>query len=139
MAQERRSPLPVGKYWVDVYEKDWGMFQDWLDRNRSIVKVIATEQYDEEDPKRQWFLFQVTGGPGGEFLPQWDGPGFPTIADAAINSSQDTSTLQDAIDHGRKEDAERWEKLQKAAIALGVVSGIWGLVKFIREIRELKG
>ena len=135
MAQERRNPLPVGKYWVDVFEPDWAMFTDWLDRNRGIVRVLVNETHSDETPKRVWYLFEVNGGPGGEFLPVWDGPGFPTIAGTGISSSQDTSTASEALDEINKRDKERWETLGRVAIGLTVVTGIWGVVKLIREIR----
>lgn len=135
MTQERRNPLPAGKYWVDVFEPDWAMFQDWVSRNTGIMKVLTTQEFDSE-PKRIWYLFQVTGGKSGEFLPIWDGPGFPTIADSSINSSEDTSTLKDSIAETDKQTAETWDKLEKAAIALTVVTGIWGLYKLVKEIRS---
>lgn len=86
MALERRNPLPVGRYWVDVFEPEWQRFDSWLKLNAHFVKVHADELHDDEDPERRWILFEVLT----PMLVGWLGPGLPTIADKSIQSSDDT-------------------------------------------------
>lgn len=76
MALERENPLPVGVYWLDVWEKDQAMFRKWLADNREKVEVIRTASHKRtsEYPARDWYLFK-THEPV-----RWEGPGFPTIA-----------------------------------------------------------
>ena len=86
-AMERANPLPVGKYWVDVFTPQEAAFQDWLRRNKANVIVTTTESYDPIDgsPGRAWRLFEVNSPV------MWEGPGFPTIAGPGVNSSTDTA------------------------------------------------
>lgn len=87
---ERRSPLPIGTYWIDqVGNENIRLFEDWLARNGGIVGLLSTEQTDD-DPRAFWYLFKVTGGPNGQFLPQWDGPGLPNIAEPGVKKAADT-------------------------------------------------
>jgi hypothetical protein len=91
---ERRSPVPVGRYWVDMFRTEnfdqVQAMQEWLQANTGIVRSISTEEDEESDPPRGWFLFEVTGGPEGKFLPEWVGIGFPTVAGPEVLSSDDT-------------------------------------------------
>lgn len=86
MAMMRDNPLPIGKYWVDVFEKDSGAFRAWLANNQSGITVEKTENFlpRGDYPGRTWYLFQVTSPT------PWLGPGFPTIADDGVHTSPDT-------------------------------------------------
>jgi hypothetical protein len=86
-AVERTNPLPVGKYWVDVFEPQESAFLDWLRRNKTNVAVTSTESFDAagDYPARVWRLFEVNAP-----VP-WEGPGLPTIAGPNVKSSADTS------------------------------------------------
>jgi len=90
---ERRSPLPKGRYWADMFvQPDFDQvaaMNEWLTANRGVVRLESSQSFDS-DPPRTWYLFEVTGGPGGTFLPEWVGIGFPTIATADVHSSDDT-------------------------------------------------
>jgi hypothetical protein len=85
-AMERANPLPIGRYWVDVFTPQEAAFQDWLKRNKGNVAVTTTESFEPIDdyPGRVWRVFEVNAP-----VP-WEGPGFPTIAGADIKSSDDT-------------------------------------------------
>lgn len=80
MALERKSPLPPGRYWVDVPPSDRSGFAAWLQANRGHVAVRSTSE--SGDSGWQWILFDVTA-PAMAF---WQGPGYPTIADPSITS-----------------------------------------------------
>lgn len=86
MAVEKRNPLPPGRYWVDVFDRDRAAFREWLDSYSGVVVVLSTESYDANagGPARDWYLFHVHGHVA------WNGPGYPTIADAQVTSSRDT-------------------------------------------------
>ena len=97
MTLERRSPLPKGRYWADMFARDGDdqvqAMTDWLTQNRGLVKLVSSETFSDSDPPRTWFLFEVVGGPdgsGGTLLPEWVGIGFPTVAGPDIRSSDDT-------------------------------------------------
>jgi hypothetical protein len=85
-AMQRANPLPIGKYWVDVFTPQEGAFRDWLQRNKANVVVTTTETFDPIDSYegRVWRLFEVRAPV------TWEGPGFPTIATPDIKSSDDT-------------------------------------------------
>lgn len=98
-AVERANPLPVGVYWVDVFEDDWEAFSDWLKRNRDGLFVVRVQQFEriaqsgglttEAWPARRWYLFKVTQGDSV----MWEGPGFPTIARDEQIRSEDTQEI----------------------------------------------
>ncbi len=102
-ALQRTSPLPVGTYWIDTFRTDAAdrraEFEAWASANAGVVKVLARENFDS-DPPRTWWLFKVTGGVGGAFLPVWDARrfGFPTIAEAGVTTSDDTVQKPDVND-----------------------------------------
>ncbi len=92
-AVQRGNPLPVGAYWVDTFDLPSGdqreTFAAWLTKNRGTVALVAEEHYPgtlDGKPARAWFLFKVTASPG----PFWEGPGFPTIAEPGVSTSDDT-------------------------------------------------
>lgn len=90
-ALERRNPLPPGKYWVDVFTPQEAAFQDWLRKNKGSVSVITTETFAPIDdyPGRAWRLFTVQAPVA------WEGPGFPTIAEPGVETSEDTAQRPD--------------------------------------------
>jgi hypothetical protein len=131
-AIERRNPLPVGKYWVDVFEKDQAAFRAWLTANRGSVQAQTTESFpaNEGGPARDWYLFSVTAPV------TWNGPGFPTIAGPGVQTSADTAErpqpekdpTDKLSDYLKKlaDDAEKAKNtiLWVGAIAVVVVGGV---------------
>lgn len=105
MAIERRNPLPVGRYWVDIVEPKTGgvllKFDAWLARNSSKVKVVKREQkgttlwsLDTSGKRYDWVLFDVLSPVE---WPRTSGFGLPTIVQsptaptaAPVTSSADT-------------------------------------------------
>ena len=94
MALERRNPVPAGRYWVDVFDQTsthpatkgqntQTAFRDWLRRNAATVKIDSTQSFDTK-PARDFYIFRVTAPT------LWEGPGFPEVAPAAVQSSADT-------------------------------------------------
>jgi hypothetical protein len=107
---ERRSPLPVGRYWQDIFAKqarDWDLWVQPKIADGS-VKIVKFE-YFRADPlhdgswlpdvlkpdsagtiaARSWLLFDVVrpvAWPATKL-------GYPTIADQTIQSSSDTAQV----------------------------------------------
>ena len=84
---ERRNPLPVGTYWVDIPREKHEAFKGWLSRHRATVRVLRTHEHapgwsqrhsptreEQRAPGAYWYLFLVSAPT------PWEGPGFPTIA-----------------------------------------------------------
>jgi hypothetical protein len=109
-AIERRNPLPVGKYWVDVFEKDGPNFEHWVTKNKGSVFIRATEHFDS-DPVRNWYRFETTAPV------LWEGPGLPTILEPGVTTSSDTAVRPDppasAVD-------------QAQSLLEGGASAVWG-------------
>jgi hypothetical protein len=98
VAVERRNPLPVGRYWIDLFGDKRQVFTDWQRQNRDTVKVRETEDHPDESPPHTFFIFEVLGPDasgqlGAPHFP--DELGFPNIATADIQSEQDTVSKPD--------------------------------------------
>lgn len=108
-AIERRSPLPAGRYWQDIFEKQLRDFETFMNGEVQAgrVEIIKVERFNADPlrdgswlpaplqpehagtiPERTWVLFQVKAPIA------WDAVkfGFPTIADEKVASSADTAT-----------------------------------------------
>ncbi len=84
---ERANPLPPNaRYWVDTSPADQTAFNAWLAMYRGAVKVVSTTR----DPRSgwEWVLFEVTAP-----LVWWEGPGFPTKADATVQTESDVKQI----------------------------------------------
>lgn len=119
-ALERRNPLPAGRYWIDVFQPDSAAWQAWLVSNAQNVKIEETEHFAEVDqfPDRDFFIFKV-------LTPvTWQGPGFPSIADATIKSSTDTRDRPDPTKDPTDVGADLVESLlhpSPTTVAVGTV------------------
>lgn len=120
----RESPLPPGRYWVDMVkraeEDQPSIFNDWVLANRGLVRVITTEE-EPSDPPITWYLFETFEKPdgfGGFVRPEWVGLGFPSIAGPDVQSQDDTTTAADVI--GREATPPLW--------AIGLLLGGAGLL-----------
>ena len=121
--QQRANPLPTGRYWVDVFTPQEAAFQSWLQKNKANVTVVTTETFPGEthwfgadDPGRTWRLFDV------KTPVTWEGPGFPTIADAGTKNSADTAQRPapepDAVDQ-----ITHWGSSASAATKTALIVG----------------
>ncbi len=90
---ERRSPLPPGTYWVDVFGLNIPKADVWFKGfGPSGVHVDATQHFEspEVSSVRNWYKFTYNPVAPGVVV-VWDTSlGFPTVADASIQSSEDT-------------------------------------------------
>jgi hypothetical protein len=90
MALERQtSPLPVGRYWIDIVTDD--AFQSWVDWQKAWgenLKVEATEDFSEEGKRDIFVIFSVPK-PGIVFWPQGM-LGYPSKAPKSIKYREDT-------------------------------------------------
>lgn len=106
MALERSNPLPPNaRYWVQVSPADQPAFTAWLTAHRGAVVSRSTER--DPDNGWDWVLFDVTAP-----LVWWEGPGFPTKAEADVRSESDvvqTPVVESA--------AAKLERLGDAAVS----------------------
>jgi hypothetical protein len=89
MAIERRNPLPIASYWVDVPPAAVAAFDAWLGQNTSSLHVAITSAYPDGG---QWVRFDVLSPV------TWQGPGLPTIAKPEDTSPAATSTVPDVAE-----------------------------------------
>jgi hypothetical protein len=102
---ERRSPLPVGRYWVDTFKRDDkdepALMNAWLRAVGDAVHTITTEEESDSDPPRTWYLFEVRQE-GAASNPSAFGVTPPTVAGPEIQTSEDTiqaPRVEDLDDH----------------------------------------
>lgn len=131
MTVERQiDPLPVGCYWVDVFEKDFETFRSWLSYNDDSVRVVRTESFEggwqafENLPARDWYLFEVLKPV------KWEGPGFPDIAPSKEMTSEDTVDRPDPPKGAIESLEETIIEAPKKAAAV-VVAGFLGLGLYV--------
>jgi hypothetical protein len=98
VAIERRNPLPVGRYWIDIFEFNSTAWKTWLSVAGDSVRVEVTESHPTTSqegvdyPAREWFVFRVLRPVA---WPKDAGLGLPTIADDSTSSSSDTVVRPD--------------------------------------------
>lgn len=90
MAQERRNPLPPGRYWITVISTGGSQldnFRQWAASNPKRVKIEKTEPAGDGARNGAFFIFSITALPTTFDQRQF---GFPNIAGPEIQSSADT-------------------------------------------------
>ena len=94
---ERTNPLPVGRYWQDIFDPYIDEFHAWLNANSESVFVETTQTFKGSDQSaheagidqprdREFLIFRVIK-PVDWNQQHW---GFPTVALKSITSSSDT-------------------------------------------------
>jgi hypothetical protein len=95
---ERRNPLPKGRYWVfRVGARQIVDFDDWLRRNRPLVRLVATDLDPGERgdvPQNSFNVFEVLRD--GEVT--WEGPGLPDRSPPHVTSRQDVERAPVILD-----------------------------------------
>ncbi len=132
---ERQNPLPPGRYWQDIFPKQFDAFDGWLAKNRDHLDLLADEWFVEGAdkpgtrgevkgnpllvPERRWILFRVIEPV------KWEGPGLATIATDDIRASTNTEPVIDPAnfpDFGDTGFGKRvGEGLQQAAFGFGAL------------------
>jgi hypothetical protein len=124
---ERRNPLPVGRYWVDVFNSKEAAFREWLQAHKADVRVLTTETFEPvgDYEGRVWRLFEVLSPV------TWEGPGLPTVADPGVKSSADTAQRPapekdplDQIDPKISDLTDAAARLTKTIAIVGVVAAV---------------
>ena len=128
MALERRSPLPVGRYWVTAFGDHEAVLAAYLNTQvvAGLVKVTVTEHIDEtsDHPGGSFFVF-IVGKP--DAVP-WNATlfGYPNLAGKDIKSLADTVDRPDLPTDGLD---DLGDFVKKAAAAVGgVVEVVVGVV-----------
>lgn len=141
MAVERRNPLPVGRYWIDVIDTRArpGLrlrFAEWLGGNRSSVRVVRREQFGGllTGAPRDWYLFEVMSP---VTWPATAGFGYPSIARS--ETAPTAPEVRQASDTAQMPPPEpsmgqRLTDLMSGASTLGVIAlGIYLLAQMRRK------
>lgn len=121
---ERRNPLPPGRYWIDVFDPHRRNFRDWLEKNS--VTVEQSKEYETSTPLGTWYLFSTT-----EPI-QWEGPGFPTIADQSVQSHDDTADKAPPEKEGLEKIEEMVENAGSFLTLAAMAGGAFILYKIIK-------
>lgn len=90
MTIERRRPLPVGRYWADIFPQNRPAFEAWRNVNATRARLEATEFKEGSGgaPDHDWVLFSTSA----ETLWPDDVLGFaPNRADSSVATSDDTA------------------------------------------------
>jgi len=133
-ALERRNPLPVGRYWIDIFDDGKSAWDAWLATANIAtdpttysgpsdrVQVIKEEYYppfvgsdENEYPGRYWMLFKVVQPTPWTIANK---VGWPNTAPTNINTSDDTVQKPDPND-ARTDWLPDVSPLGKIAIAGG--------------------
>lgn len=123
MTLMRQNPIPVGRYWIDVFAKDMSRFQTWLGQNVSTVRTETTQHFDT-DPPRDWFLLNVTAPTPAL---GWD---FLTVAGPGVQTSDDTVQKPPP-----EKEPEITDVIDKVAVTAGLLLGGYLLVNLISRRR----
>lgn len=112
MSLERRNPLPVGVYQLDVPAKNVRRFIDWRASHKDSVKARKTQ----EEPAFLWVLFEVLSPV------DWDAKlfGFPSTATLQTDRVPGFEPTKDPLD----QIADNLPK--PGAIAEGFKWMLWG-------------
>lgn len=119
MTIERKRPLPIGRYWADIFDRERPAFEAWLNVNASRAKVVASEFKEGAGgaPNHDWVLFETTA----ETLWPDDVLGFaPNRAEPGTNTSDDTAQKPPPEPGALDQAAAALSRIQQAAfLALG--------------------
>ena len=132
MALERKNPLPLGVYWIDIFSKDMKSFRAWIAKNKGKVRVLKTESFPMSGtwnyPARDWYLFETTAPVA------WEGPGFPDIAKNRKLIASDTS-VRPPPPKGPVEQLEEAVGTAKtgAAVLIGSALALGALILLTRK------
>ncbi len=147
------DPLPVGRYWIDIFEKGLPAWVQWSAAHVQSLNIEKTQFFaggtewtiqsnpywipglpmyipgTATVPDRTFIIFRVNAPvPWGIATDV----GWPNTAPASIQSSQDTSTAQDVIDQANKDDEDKWKWVKYGAIGLIGVVGLYSIAKLVR-------
>lgn len=85
--------IPPGRYWLDVFGANISRFHDWA-KSKPQVKIVLAQENTDQNPAHLFVIFEVpTTANDFNVNGVWWQPtvfGFPTIADATVQSSEDT-------------------------------------------------
>jgi hypothetical protein len=153
MTLERRNPLPVGRYWIDIFESGMTAWQAWLTANAGTVRVETTQDFEspgifahalehpleiwaERPPARRFVIFAVSAPT------PWSGTmglGHPTVASPDVTQSDDTvqkppppPEVLDSLSEGVASVGAFAATAGKVAIGLGAIVAAYFVVKLVK-------
>lgn len=140
MTIERRRPLPVGRYWADIFPAQQPKWGAWISvqRNAGNASIEATEHFDAigDSEAHDFVIWNTTAEtiwPDDEmgFLPNVAGPGIRSSADTVQRPEPEPDAL------GR---IDAWGKsIGRAIVTAGAVAGgvlvLFGLLSLAKRRR----
>jgi hypothetical protein len=135
MALERRRPLPVGRYWADIFPQNRAAWQAWLATQTSAGHArLETTSHDNGTggaPEHDWVLWTTSD----ETVWPDDIMGFaPNVAGADVTQSSDTAQRPPPEDTDQSAMSTLRAAVMSGAMILGgaIVVG-FGLVALSRH------
>ncbi len=127
MALERRNPVPVGRYWIDVQNSKTDEFNGFLASHSKSIHTDTTEGDSSEEGGTTFYIFKVLTPV--TWLPV--NFGFPTIAGPEVKSKSDTVQRPDLPKNPLDDLDDTLSKLGSVAkIGLGIL-GLGLLAKYL--------
>lgn len=132
---ERQDPVPVGRYWVDVFDvgvrkQTWDNWLESKNLDKQRVRLLNHEHFDDSwtdwnDSDRDWYLFEVLEPVSWGIQKE---VGWPTIAGPEVQTSDDTVSKPDPVAEAESE----WQWVKYAAFGLVGVVGLVAVAKIVR-------
>jgi len=128
---ERRTPLPVGRYWLDVPANKTGDFNGYLAASTDRVKVETTEGEGEGGT---FYIFRVLQ-PVPWFAVNF---GFPNTAGPEVKSRADTIQAPDLPKDGLDQVGDALEGVGKTGKVIVSVALVAGGVYLLGKLLDLR-
>lgn len=135
---ERRSPLPVARYWITAFGDKEPLLADYLKTQASagFVRVTITEHIEEtsDHPAGSFFVF-IVRAPNA--VP-WPGKlfGFPNLAGADIKSLADTVDRPDMPTDGLDDLGDLLQKVADTGSTIAWLAGGAAVVLILLNLRR---
>lgn len=132
MALEKRNPIPIGVYWIDIISNnDFKVqnFEDWLDENSDKVLVLDSKKKAISSVSDHlWVLFEVTE-PVERWPLEWK-LGAPTIA----KRGQET-TIEDTVTRPNEVSIKEHWLGDNANIKIGIGAAV-GVILLVLILKK---
>lgn len=128
---ERRTPLPVGRYWLDVPESKTSDFNGYLAASIERVKVEVTEGEGEHGT---FYIFRVLS-PVPWFATNF---GFPNTAGPEVKSRADTVQAPDLPKDGLDQVSDALDSVGNAGKVIVSVALVAGGVFLLAKMLDMR-
>jgi hypothetical protein len=134
----RTDPLPVGRYWIDIFRDNpanLSVWEVWLANYQASGNVVVTKTEsrvaDSGGPARDWYVFEVRK-PTGWGIAQY--VGWPNTAPSGIQTSDDT-VQKPPPEKGPLEEGGFFDKAKPWLIGGAILVGVVAAASLAKSIR----